>query len=201
MQQDQQPYTTGSLRQQPREIRRVARATLPAGARSPESRGVVKWAARPARGREFASGSALAAARSPLSRLRRWRVVDVGEGGSGSADQDEQRWQLRLGLRLRPHPYGGDSGDKSVLCGDERADADAFFLPRRNRGAAALPARVSPRARLGEGRGPERDLGNPGEGESADGGALPRHVTTGFPLVPMFDWGTAAPDPGFCFPC
>lgn len=70
-QQQQQPQAPGSRKPQPRETRRVAGATLPAGARSPGSRGVVKWAARSARRCEFASGSALAAARSPLSRFRR----------------------------------------------------------------------------------------------------------------------------------
>lgn len=88
--------------------------------------------------------------------------------------RDEQRRRLRFGLRLRPHPYCGDSGDEPVVGGDQRADADAFFLPRRNRGAAALPPGVSARASWGRGTGAVETWGPRRAGKSAERGRAVR---------------------------
>lgn len=113
-------------------------------------------------------------------------MVDVGEREAAAAGRDEQRWRLRFGPRLRPHPDCGDSGDESVVGGDQRADADAFFLPRRNRGAAALPPGVSAGARLGEGRGRHGDLGVEASG-GARTGARSASRDPGLPAVPVLN--------------
>lgn len=182
-------------RPSPREICRVARATLPAARAAPGAGEL---------GNERldlpAAGNSPAGARSRPRVLRfPGSVADasqtLGNWREQPWERDEQRRRLRFGLRLRPQPYDSDSGDEPVVGGDQRADADAFFLPRRNRGAAALPPGVSARARRGEGRGRHGDPGT-GAGERDGGARCPsrdRPALPGCPRLMRAARGTAIP--------